>query len=179
MRSIVLDTNVALVAVGAFEVDGGQPTRQLKVWCLNQLDDIMNGRVKLIIDEAREFVSEYMRKTPNFPLGEQFIKWLSQNMWQLGGVETVPIHKTTGGYEEFPADKDLQEFDLADRKFVAVAIAHPQKPPVLEATDGKWWKWEKTLSRHGIRVEFGDSDFIKGLCQKKHNCQGDCEGCGG
>ena len=179
MRPVVLDTNVALVAVGGFEADGGLPTKRLKTWCVEQLADIMEGRVKLAIDDARELFSEYAHKLPDYPLGAQFIYWLNQNMWGVDGVEVSQIHKTADGYQEFPVDDDLREFDVADQKFIAVAVAHPKKPSVMEATDGKWWKWSFALKRHGIRVEFGDPDFIKGLCQKKHNCQGECEECDG
>lgn len=177
MRPVVLDTNVALVAVGAFEADGGLPTRQLKSWCVERLTDIMEGRVKLAIDELREVVSEYMNKIPAFPLGEQFVKWLSQNMWQHGRVDMVPIHKTACGYQEFPCDEDLLQFDFADRKFVAVAFAHSGNPSILEATDSKWWKWAKALKRHGIQVEFGDTCFVKDRCQNKHGCKGACDKC--
>ncbi len=50
-------------------------------------------------------------------------------------------------------------FDPADRKFIAVANAHPEKPPVLESADSKWLGWEPRLNVCGIRIEF--------LCRKE------------
>lgn len=56
--------------------------------------------------------------------------------------------------ESFPDDPALAAFDPADRKFVAVAAVCPEKPPILQAADSKWWDWAKALKRHGLKVEF-------------------------
>lgn len=136
MKKVILDTNVGLVAAGAFEVDGGKPTMALKTWCTDLLCKIMQNEVGLVIDEDREIVSEYLHKMPGYALGGEFIKWLSCNIWSGGTVSRVGIHKTKGGYVEFPADKELSEFDLSDRKFIAVAVANKGAAPIQEATDG-------------------------------------------
>ena len=39
-------------------------------------------------------------------------------------------------------------------KFVAVDHAHKDKPPILQATDSKWWGWQGALKEVGIEVEF-------------------------
>jgi hypothetical protein len=61
----------------------------------------------------------------------------------------------------FPDDPDLAQFDPSDRKFVAVAAAHPERPPILQAADSKWLAWEKPLRRHDITVEFLCPDDIE------------------
>ena len=48
----------------------------------------------------------------------------------------------------------MSKFDPSDRKFVAVANAHPGKPSILQATDSKWWGWKDALLECGIKVEF-------------------------
>lgn len=179
MKAVIADTNVVLVSVGAFEADGGCPTLQLKTWCVDLVVRLMRGELELVIDASREIVEEYFKKVPQFPLGQEFIKWLSQNIWTGSTVRRVAIRKNKSGYAEFPADPKLAEFDRSDRKFIAVAVADGGKSTICEATDGKWWKWAKALKSHGIRVAFGDEAFAKELCRKKNSCLGACESCDG
>ena len=46
------------------------------------------------------------------------------------------------------------QFDAPDRKFAAVAHAHPGKPPVWQAADSKWLNWWPALAAQGVRVDF-------------------------
>ena len=58
------------------------------------------------------------------------------------------------GFEEFPDHPGLAGFDVSDRVFVAVSAAHPEKPPIVEASDSKWWGWKDALEQCGVRVGF-------------------------
>ena len=98
-------------------------------------------------------------------IGQDIFRVRLLNYWQgrcpLTGilepnrVECVELEDHAGRmFASFPDDARLAKFDPSDRKFVAVAAAHPQKPPILQATDSKWLNWEKPLRRHGITVEF-------------------------
>lgn len=42
--------------------------------------------------------------------------------------------------------------DNDDRKFVAVALAFAQPPPIVNATDPGWKRWEGALADHGVNV---------------------------
>jgi hypothetical protein len=66
----------------------------------------------------------------------------------------VVITKVGDSYEEFPSHDGLNDFDRSDRKFVAVTNAHPDKPPILQATDSKWWGWKDALAEVGITAHF-------------------------
>lgn len=176
-QAVVVDTNVALVAANAFTTQTENGDSELKMWCINKLSSITKTEIHIVLDRGGEILKEYLRKLPHTQFGASFVKWLCQNLWNKLYVDLVEVHKNRTSYDEFPNDPRLVDFDLSDRKFVAVSVAHHGKPPILEATDGKWWKWSFALKRHGIRVEFGDSDFIKGLCQRKYNCHGECGEC--
>jgi hypothetical protein len=67
-------------------------------------------------------------------------------------------------FEEFLLDPSLATFDPSDRKFVAVAVAHPEHPPILNATDSDWWDYREALAHHSVRVEFvcPDAPFMEG-----------------
>ena len=177
METVVLDTNVALVAANTFNDMTMCDDTGLKIWCVNKLSLIINGKMRIALDLDHEILKDYQRTLSETQLGASFIKWLWQNLWTGPYVDIGEVHKNGTSYDEFPNDPKLADFDLSDRKFVAVSVAHKGKPPVLEATDGKWWKWAIALKRYGIRVEFGDSGFVKRLCQNKHGCQGACEKC--
>ena len=66
-------------------------------------------------------------------------------------------------FEEFPDDPALDEFDPDDRKFIAVALAHPEKPPILQAVDSQWWDFRNAFRRHGVTIEFICEDDIQRL----------------
>ena len=50
-----------------------------------------------------------------------------------------------------------------DRKFIAVAVAHPEKPPILQAVDSQWWDFRDAFRRNGVTVEFICEDDIQRL----------------
>jgi hypothetical protein len=45
-------------------------------------------------------------------------------------------------------------FDAPDRKFAALAHAHPDKPAIWQAADCKWLDWWRALRAKGVEVEF-------------------------
>lgn len=57
-------------------------------------------------------------------------------------------------FAEFPQSASLAGFDPSDRKFVAVALAHPHRPAIANAVDSDWRNYESVLAEHGIKVEF-------------------------
>ena len=95
------------------------------------------------------------------------MKWVHDHRWGFPDEDRVPITKTRDTYEEFPDHPGLENFDLSDRKFVAVANAHPAKPQSLEATDSKWWGWKDALAEAGITVIFLCEDWIKKKYKEK------------
>jgi hypothetical protein len=68
---------------------------------------------------------------------------------------------------QFPVHSGLTYFDNSDRKFIAVANAHPDKPPVLQATDSKWWGWKEALNDVGIIAHFLCPDYVQKKYEKK------------
>ncbi|MEO5367276.1 MAG: hypothetical protein H7831_13190 [Magnetococcus sp. WYHC-3] len=79
----------------------------------------------------------------------------------------MTITKTGDSYKEFPAHDDLKGFDISDRKFVAVANAHPERPPIVQAGDSKWWGWNDALAEVGITVQFICPQYAETTFAKK------------
>ncbi len=159
MNAVVVDTNVVLVANG--QHDDVSPT--CVVTCAVRLQTIMqDGR--LVLDDDFLILREYQNKTTpkkgNRP-GDAFVKWALQNNANRLRVVQVELQPhAERGFTTFPDAADLASFDAADRKFVAVAAAHGDRPSILQATDSKWLAWADGLARHGIKVEFLCPDDI-------------------
>ena len=79
----------------------------------------------------------------------------------------VKLEKDNENYCAFPDDKELKEFDLADRKFIALARSHNENPPIIEAADGKWLQFVETLKKYNIEIKFLDIDYAQKMYKKK------------
>ena len=153
MAEVVIDTNVLLAA--SQRHDGVSPECVLA--CVDRLERVPRSE-RVVIDDGFRILREYQNKLdPNKSkgVGEAFLKWLLQNRTNRKHVLQVTLtERAPDDYDEFPGPDLATEFDPPDRKFVAVAHSHPNKPPVLQATDSKWLRWHPRLRTHGVRVEF-------------------------
>lgn len=164
--AVVIDTNVLLIANGSH----AGVTQKCRETCVRHL--LQRQRVGVVvIDDARRILEEYCHKTrPNQPkgAGDAFLKWLLQNQANGKRVHRVTIHQTSvDRFIEFPDDALQDRFDPSDRKFVAVANAHPDKPAVWQAGDSKWLGWWQDLARLGIRVAFLCPDDLREVYARK------------
>jgi hypothetical protein len=149
----VVDTNVVLVANGLH----ADVSPECVKTCALTLQILMRSG-RLALDDGFRILLEYQNKTQpkkgNGP-GDAFIKWALQNRCNAKRVDQVTlVEHEQRGFESFPDDAALANFDAADRKFVAVSGAHPDTPFIAQATDSKWLGWAPTLKRHGIDVAF-------------------------
>ncbi len=152
MRAVV-DTNVLLVADGEHK----DVSPDCVSSCVDGLEGLKNQGI-VVIDDDYHLIGEYLHKTDTRRgkgVGAAFLKWLLQNQANPAHVERVHITETAPDhFEEFPDPALESAFDPPDRKFVAVANAHPDKPPIWQATDSRWLDWWPTLAGYGLRVEF-------------------------
>lgn len=88
-------------------------------------------------------------------VGDLFLKWLMRNAGNSARVEQLTLTEVAEHcFAEFPDSALELVFDASDRKFAAVAHAHPAKPPVWQAADCKWLDWWQPLKAKGISVDF-------------------------
>jgi hypothetical protein len=162
----VVDTNVILVA----NRQHADVSEACIVSCAKRLQDIMtSGRIA--IDDGYRILKEYQNKTQpnvgNRP-GDTFLKWLLRNNSNPSRCDQVElVEHPKRGFDSFPDDARLDKFDPPDRKFVAVARAHTDKPTISQAADSKWLGWASALLDHGITVEFLCPEDIQSFDDKK------------
>lgn len=149
----VIDTNVLLVA----NQQHADVSDECVEACIRRLQAMQVGGV-VVIDEGHRVLGEYQRKTALNPpkgVGDVFLKWLLREEGNPARVERVALTELAPDrFAEFPAPALEPQFDPPDRKFAAVAHAHPDKPPIWQAADSKWLNWWPALQAHGVAVDF-------------------------
>jgi hypothetical protein len=158
---VIVDTNVPVVA----NHTNGE-SLECSALCAARLYDITRSGV-VVIDEDDLIFEEYRRHL-SFAgqpgAGDFFFKWLSDNRYRPDRVERVALLEDAerqGEFAAFPTAPELSTFDRSDRKFVAAALTHSEKPPILNAVDSDWWNHKELLAQHGVVVRFlcGESRF--------------------
>ena len=150
---VVVDTNVPLVANGKAEQAGWECVAA----CVRTLRQVQAER-RTLLDDKWLIIEEYRRNlshTGQPGVGDAFFKWLWENQANPQHCRIVPVTvQADREFTEFPDDPRLVSFDLADRKFVAVALASGAGPHVLNATDTDWWHDRQAVEENGVNVVF-------------------------
>ena len=154
MMVVIVDTNVAVVANG----QSPQASPNCVDTCINRLEGIIRGEEKLVLDDMWAILGEYIRnlRSNGEPgAGDRFLLWLLRNKdTQCDLVSITPVNGSENAFEEFPDDPALDDFDPADRKFIAVACTHSESPSILQAVDSQWLDFRDAFHRNGVTVEF-------------------------
>jgi hypothetical protein len=163
----VIDTNVVATADGANPSAGSN----CRVASAEALQAVMkNGH--LFLDSTGLILAEYLEAVGagQPEAGGAFVRWVLQNQWVQARVSHVAVTSRTGGptgFHELPPPLAGTLFDPSDEKFLAVAAAHPERPPVLQAFDSKWWGWQESLKACGVTIHFLCPDQIEAKYQEK------------
>jgi hypothetical protein len=148
----VIDTNVLLVANGQH----ADVSEDCVTECVKRLLAMQQKGIA-VIDDSYRILGEYQNKTSLTPpkgVGDVFLKWLLRQAG-TAQVEQVTLTETAENcFAEFPDPVLEPVFDAPDRKFAAVAHAHPDKPTIWQAADCKWLDWWPALRAKGVEVDF-------------------------
>lgn len=167
---IIIDTNVPVKAATPIN---DCPSSELGVQkkCMEFINEfVISDRYCLVLDCRYEILREYERNiSKTSSMGIVFRRWLytyiGQSVLSEDFVALNPNEVST--YDSFPLTEETKGFDISDRKFVALANAHPEKPPIIEGTDGKWIGYENAFSKYGIKICFLDREYAEKMYQKK------------
>ncbi len=175
MGAVVIDTNVILVAKGI----SPQAWSSCVIACQERLDRVIEGPEKIVIDDNRAILGEYIDyledddSTTEARINVFFLEWFIRNYTNPEECVQVSITPTqdSRGFEEFPSDPALSDFDTDDRKFIAVAVAyensHQEKSPILQAVDSQWYGFREALVENGLEIEFICEENIRDLYERR------------
>lgn len=169
-KKSVVDTNVPMTANLATQPDADSDVPEV---CISRCIEAVNHITKhggLVLDDNGHIFKEYidnMSLGNRKHIGNAFLKWVHDNQWNTSKVERIRITEEGHSFREFPAYQGLEHFDNSDRKFVAVAYTHPNKPQILQATDSKWWGWKDALAEVGVIVHFLAPDYVRVKYEEK------------
>lgn len=148
----IVDTNVCVVSNRPADADLLCASK-----CAKELREIVTKGL-LVIDADGGVFEEY-RKHLSFAgqpgIGDLFFKWLVDNRYRadrVAHIQLTPHPLREADYAEFPDDPALEDFDRSDRIFAALALAHPQRPSILNAVDSDYWHFREQLTGHGVTV---------------------------
>jgi len=164
----VVDTNVPIVANGVAE----QASPECVSACAVRLRELTDSG-KLVLDDGWRIMTEYtghLHSEGQPGPGDAFLKWVLTNYRNPDRCELVRITPSGAAetdFVEFPDSDDLRDFDRSDRKFIAVALAHPERPPILQATDAEWWEMREAFDEAGVTIDFLCEDDIRAIAQRR------------
>jgi hypothetical protein len=152
----VVDTNVLAVAEGLY--DGASD--ECVAACSRLARQIQEGKILVAVDseQSGEVVLREYLDALNDKRQAGVGSKLAVRLWRMRhdsnvcrkvDITTVP---DTSSYEEVPAD--LRDFDTDDHKWIAVASADDENPPIYQAHDREWWERREDFVRNGIDVQF-------------------------
>lgn len=166
--SCVIDTNVATTANGA---NDGAPVDCVAASARALLLVMNTGHV--FLDSDGRIVAEYRRnlsaKGQPGP-GDVFLKWLLTHEWSSQRITRVAITAKADDDDDFvelPLPPLGTTYDPSDRKFLAVAAAHSDHPPILQSFDSKWCGWTAALAAIGVTIHFLCPDAIQAKYAEK------------
>ena len=161
MDAVIVDTNVIIAAND--EAEHASPDCVER--CQKRIKQILEQQETSIVDDGWRILNEYKRyvdlKTRK-GIGDLFVKTLLQNLMRRPGICTMvrinPLDGSDTDFAEFPTTEVLNDFDVADRKFIAVAIAyerdHNKKATILQALDRKWGPFREAFEQEGVLIDF-------------------------
>ena len=169
MDRIILDTNVPAKASAAPQLC---PEEELEMQraCIEYIGELVRRSDKeLVLDLDYEIWKEYHNNvSKETGMGKLFFRWLYDYCNIILPQDHIKLEKDKNGqYIDYPYDEHTKDFDESDKKFVALSNAHANKPPIIEAADGKWIGYEEAFKKYGIHIEFLDRDYVQRMYEQK------------
>jgi hypothetical protein len=167
-ESRIIDTNVLVTANHQHD---GAPADCI-VECAEKLQAIKQ-RGHIVLDDAWRILRQYQSNVREPGVGYEFLKWLydvRSTEARCTQVSVTEKHDDQTDFDELPAPLRSaagDRIDPNDRVFLAVAAAHPLRPPIVQATDSKWIGWEVALRTYGITIDWVCRAYAEATYKKK------------
>ena len=114
----------------------------------------------LIYKEYRQAYESLKNSAPN--VATIFCDWFFKYLQKIPQNDFIFLKTdASGNFVDYPSSQSFDKFDPSDRKFIALANAHHEHPPIVEASDCKWWGIKDDLKAIGLEVKFIDEQYIE------------------
>lgn len=170
----IIDTNVPLKAADIYSED--RLDAQCSLACLNFIKKVMDSDdIVVVLDANSEILREYknnLNTCEQNTVATQFFQWICKHLTLHQNSQVELQYLTVTGdreYDEFPRTSKLDGFDVSDRKFIALANAHPEHPAIVEGADSLWWGFKDALEELGIHIYFLCEDYIRIKYEENHH----------
>lgn len=122
---------------------------------------------KIAVDMKWKILTEYRNNIREGSLAQQYLNTLlSQPIMRLV-FKPIQYDDNDHAIIDVDLDTDDQKFDPSDKKFVAVALAFDDPPPIINATDTDWEKHKVPIEAAGITVHSLCPDYITDKLENK------------
>lgn len=139
---------------------GGAASERCVAQCVAIATTIADGQC-VAVDRFDAILGEYVGTVAGKG-ASGFVAKLVRSLWTRRWdpkvcffVDITPIDAPPGSFAEVP--QALQDFDIDDQKFIAVACASGTTPPVYQALDREWWDRRADLVDARLDVQFACS----------------------
>lgn len=162
----IIDTNVPCMAGKSDPTILSKEESRCAQICATFINSfIHNEDSKLVLDQGYEIVKEYRNNITNNnqpTLANYFLDWVYQYLSRILIEDFIFLDKTDNNeYVDYPKHQELSKFDISDRKFIALANAHYEHPPIVQGTESKWWMLREIFETCGIHILFLDEEYIR------------------
>ncbi len=126
--------------------------------CFDWLRAFVDSTDHLVLDDMQRILREYRRNMPKDGVGFSWLRRLETAPREKRLIELAIEWDDTENCAKVPASlAPLKN----DRTFVAVALKHEPRPPIVASTDTDWTKAKKDLDALKIVVEELCPDYIQ------------------
>ena len=169
MKYWIIDANVILLAgthISKITYD------QVDCWkaCIDFIHEMVCPENMFVVDDRWRILKEYIDNSKSingYPNNSSnFVQYILTNQGKC--LEEFPLNEVAPKvFEPYPKEEALVCFDPSDRKYIALAYAHSEHPPIVEAADSKWWGIQEALRSNGMDVMFVDKEYIRKKYEEK------------
>lgn len=151
MGDFVIDTNVWVMV----DKDLNDVNTPSELDCIEQCRDWLDAFIscqssRLILDDSYLILTEYRKDIKRKGIGEDYLNRLEAQ--PRNRLIEVTIEFDDKGLPKVPDVLYQCDFDLSDRKFVAVALAHNPRPTIVNAVDSDWCEKQDAVQQCGLIV---------------------------
>ena len=161
MNEIVVDTNVWASAGKPISEASSLVDIDCIESCADWINEFLDSDLKILVDLDGRVIEEYQTYILPGRYPESALNRLYTELWSKLEVKEIGFDES--GHALLP--EEISFHDLADRKFIALAITCIPFAPIHNSVDTDWAKEKTRLSEYGLVIRELCPDYIEARIQ--------------